>query len=120
MAINGKRNAGKTTLLFKISTTPGILDYNNFMIYSKTIVQYLYQFIEHGFKNNLKKKMINDLSTAFENDDRLEEDVEEMCFIAARDSENIEKQNPITIRLSININAIKQTRFTVFKYIIVN
>ena len=49
MVINGKRNAGKTTLLFKLLMTPGILDYNNLMIYSKAINQHLYQFIEHGF-----------------------------------------------------------------------
>ena len=105
MVINGKRNAGKTTLLFKFLTTPGILDFNNLMIYSKTINQYLYQFIEHGFKNNLKKKVINNLLTTYESDDRLEEeDIEEMCLIAAKDSENEEKQNPITVRLSMNIN----------------
>ena len=70
------------------------------MIYSKTINQHLYQFIEHGFKNNLRKEVINNLLTTFENDDRLEEDIEEMCLIAARDSENTENQNPINIRLS--------------------
>ena len=41
MVINGKRNAGKTTLLFNLLTTPGILDFNNLMIFSKTIDQYL-------------------------------------------------------------------------------
>ena len=47
------------------------------MIYSKTINQYLYQFIKHGFKNNFKKEWINNLLTTYANDDRLEEDIEE-------------------------------------------
>ena len=72
MVINGKCNAGKTTLLFNLLTTPGILDFNKLMIFSKTIDQYLYQFIEHGFKNNLKKDVINNLLITYKNDDRLE------------------------------------------------
>ena len=72
MVINGRRNAGKTTLLFKLLTTPGVLDYNNLMIYSENIHQFLYQFIEHGFKNNLKKTVIGDLLRAYEMDDRLD------------------------------------------------
>ena len=61
MVINGKRISGKTTLLFNLLTTPEILDFNNLMIYSKTIDQYLYQFIEQGFKYNFKKDVINNL-----------------------------------------------------------
>ena len=34
MVINGKRNAGKTTLLFNLLTTPGILDFRFFEIIS--------------------------------------------------------------------------------------
>ena len=107
MVINGKRNAGKTTLLFNLLATPGILDFNNLMIFSKTIDQYLYQFIEHGFKNNLKKNVINNLLITYENDDRLEEDIEEMCLYLAKDSDNIEEQNPITIKTTTNINVSK-------------
>ena len=93
MVINGRRNAGKTTLLFNLLMNPGILDYNNLLIYSENIHQYLYQFIEHGFKNNLKKEKIMDLLTTYEEDDRLdEEDVEDMCIVAARDTDAIEKK----------------------------
>ena len=56
MVINGRHNAGKTTLLFKLLMTPGILDYDDLMIYSENIHQFLYQFLEHGLKNKLKKK----------------------------------------------------------------
>ena len=99
MVINGRRNAGKTTLLFKLLTTPGVLDYNNLMIYSENIHQFLYQFIEHGFKNNLKKTVISDLLRAYEMDDRLdEEDIEEMCLVTARDPDNIETHNPIAVK----------------------
>ena len=81
MIINEKRIVGKTTLLFNLLTIPGILDFNNLMIYSKTINQYLCHFVKHGFKNNLKKKETNNLLTTYENNDRLEEEyIEEMCL----------------------------------------
>ncbi len=105
MVINGRRNAGKTTLLFKLLTTPGVLDYNHLMIYSENIHQFLYQFLEHGFESDLKKTVIGDLLTTYENDDRLdEEDIEEMCLVTARDSDSIEKHNPITVKTTKNIN----------------
>ena len=105
LVINGRRNAGKTTLLFKLLMTPGVLDYNNLMIYSENVNQFLYQFIEHGFKNKLKKDMIRNLLSTYENDDRLdEEDIEEMCLVTAGDPDNIEKQNPITVKVTKNIN----------------
>ena len=56
MVIIGKCNASKTTSLFNLLTTPGILHFNKLMIHSKAINQYLYQLIEHGFKNNLKRR----------------------------------------------------------------
>ena len=72
--------------------TPGVLDYNNLMIYSENVNQFLYQFIEHGFKNKLKKDMICNLLSTYENNDRLdEEDIEEMCLVTAGDPDNIEK-----------------------------
>ena len=75
------------------------------MIYSENIHQFLYQFIEHSFKSNLKKEVINDLLVTYENDDRLdEEDIEEMCLVTARDSDNIERQSSITIKITRNIN----------------
>ena len=61
MMINGRRNIGKTTLLFNMLTTPGILDFNNLMIYSKTNEQFLYRFLRYGFENKLKKEYINHL-----------------------------------------------------------
>ena len=103
--INGKRNAGKTALLLNLLTTPGILDFNNLLIFSKTIDQYLYQFVEHGFKNNLKKDVKNNLLITYENDDRLEEeDIENMCLVSSKDPDNIEERNPITIKTTTNIN----------------
>ena len=94
---------GKPSCCFLM--TPGILDYNNLMIYSENIHQFLYQFIEHSFKNDLKKAVINDLLTTFEKDDRLdEEDIKEMCSVTASDSDNIEKLNPIIVKTITNIN----------------
>ena len=120
MIINGKRNVGKTTLLFELLTTPGVLDFNHLMIYSQTINQHIYQFIKYGFENNLKKDIINNLLYEYESSDELvEEDIENMCLVAKKDSENISKEviaqhdfqaidqrssSAITIKLSDNIN----------------
>ena len=57
------------------------------MIYAKLLTSIYNQFIEHGFENNLKKKVVNDLlnTGTYENDDILEkEDIEEMCLVAAK------------------------------------
>ena len=49
--------------------------------------------------------MMGDLLRAYEMDDRLdEEDIEEMCLVTARDPDNIEKQNPIAVKTTKNIN----------------
>ncbi len=106
MVINGKRNAGKTTLLFNLLTIPGILDFNNLMIYSKTKNQYIYQFLEQGFKNNIKKEMINNLLAIYENDDDLQEDnIEAMINdTIQRFPDYIEKTNPITVNISDRID----------------
>ena len=61
LIINGKRNAGKTTLLFNLLMSDEI-DYNNLLIYSRTYEQYLYQFIKYGFENKLSKQRIRSSS----------------------------------------------------------
>ena len=79
LIINGRRNAGKTTLLFKLLTSDKI-DYNNLMIYSKTSNQYLYQFINHGFSKRLNKECIRRLVRIYENNTELDEgDIEDLC-----------------------------------------
>ena len=61
MVLCGPTNCGKTYLLFKMLTTPGILDYQNLYIYTTTPEQNYYQFLKHGFENNLTKREINTL-----------------------------------------------------------
>ena len=49
--------------------------------------------------------MINNLLITYENDDRLEEeDIENMCLVSAKDPDNIEERNLITIKTTTNIN----------------
>ena len=82
------------------------------MIFSETINQYIYQFIEHGFKNNLKKEVIHNLLSIYENNEELEEeDIEGMCLVSAKDSDNRQSQsneqltnNEEYIKISTNIN----------------
>jgi len=57
----GGTGSGKTYLLFKMLTTPGILDYERLLILTTTADQTYFQFLKHGFEYNLKKAVINKL-----------------------------------------------------------
>ena len=59
--IVGGTGSGKTYLLFQMLTTPGILDYERLVILTTTPDQSYFQFLKHGFENNLKKSVINKL-----------------------------------------------------------
>ena len=77
MLIVGPSGCGKTNLLFNMLLTPNYLDYNNLIIFSKTINQPEYQVLYHGFKNGLSKESINFL---FENQDKLKGiSIEDTC-----------------------------------------
>ncbi len=65
MVMCGPTNCGKTYLLFQMLTTPYILDYQNLYIYTTTPEQSYYQFLLHGFNNNLIKTEINTLFHQF-------------------------------------------------------
>ena len=106
LVINGRRNAGKTTLLFKLLTTPGVLDYNNLMFYTQTDQQHLCKFLKHGFENNLNKQAINNLCNLYEHDDDFDTDnIEGLCkTLATKYPMTIERDHPITFQISSNIN----------------
>ena len=111
MIINGRRNIGKTTLLFNMLTTPGILDFNNLMIYSKTNEQFLYRFLRYGFENNLKKEWINHLLKVFENDNNLEEnDIKELCKSTAEKYPDSVNREEISVLISNDINKFEVTK----------
>ena len=61
MLILGESNCGKTNLLLKMILTPGIIDFNNLIIFSSTAEQTEYQLLYHGFNNNLTKEDIIDV-----------------------------------------------------------
>ena len=46
MCIIGSSGSGKTYLLFKMLTTPGLLDFNNLLIYTSTPNQMYYKFLK--------------------------------------------------------------------------
>src|SRR5271156_2244467 len=65
----GSSNSGKTFLLFQMLLADGFLDYNNILIFSKSLNQNEYQVLIEGFRNNLNKKQIREI---FENQDNLQ------------------------------------------------
>ena len=61
MLIVGPSGCGKTNLLFNMLLKPGFLDYNNLIVFSKTINQPEYQLLKLGFENSLSKEEISDI-----------------------------------------------------------
>lgn len=76
--ICGRTGAGKTYLLFKMLTTEGTLDYDSLIILTSTPEQSYYQFLKHGFDNNLSKETIQK-SFAYYEDLEEELDIKEIC-----------------------------------------
>ena len=76
MLIVGPSGCGKTSLLFDMLLKENFIDYNNLIIFSKTIDQPEYQLLYHGFKNNLSKE---DISLIFENQDAFHEPIPNIC-----------------------------------------
>ena len=78
MLIVGPSNCGKTVLLLKMLLTPNFLDYENLIIFSKTIDQPEIQLLFHGFNNGLTKENIIGL---FQNQSSIpnEYSIKEIC-----------------------------------------
>ena len=83
MLIVGPSNCGKTVLLLKMLLTPGYLDYNNLIIFSKTIDQPEFQLLMHGFNAGLTKEDIIDI---FRNQDKIPTNMtmREICYRVAK------------------------------------
>lgn len=54
----GKSGSGKSVLLNHLLLTPGILDYNNLIVYGKTLFQKEYQIIKKCFDKQFSKEQI--------------------------------------------------------------
>lgn len=101
--ICGRTGAGKTHLLFKMLTTDGILDYDNLIVLTSTPEQSYYQFLKHGFDNNLSKGRIKGAYEVWENSDQ-DESIEDIC------SESVQYENNasnITCTLTDNAKIIE-------------
>lgn len=105
--ICGESECGKTYLLFKMLTTPGILDYNNLIILTSTPEQPYYQLLKYGFENNLSKDAIQELYKIYEDSDE-EMDIEGMCIDAATESVLLDDENlNIKVTLTDDSSIIK-------------
>lgn len=76
--ICGRTGAGKTHLLFRMLTTPGIIDYDNLIILTSTPEQTYYQFLKHGFDNHLSKQTIQKCFEFYESSDEISS-IEDLC-----------------------------------------
>jgi len=76
--ICGRTGAGKTYLLFKMLTTPGILDYDNLIILTSTPEQTYFQLLKHGFDNHLSKQTIQKCFEFYESSDE-NLDIHDLC-----------------------------------------
>ena len=100
--ICGKTGSGKTYLLFHALLNGNLLDYNSLYIYTSTPDQPAYQFLKHGFANNLSKAAISYLFDQYEEDDTIDMSVSEFCD-AFRDESKMmerEKDSKVTVHLS--------------------
>ncbi len=61
--IVGKSNCGKTTLLLNLLLKPNWLDYENLLLFGKSLHQTEYQILKHGFEKGLSKKQISNVFT---------------------------------------------------------
>ena len=83
MLIVGSSGSGKTQLLFKLLLSPNYLDYENLIIFSKTINQDEYQILYHAFRNKLSKESIIKI---FEEQDKFDPSlsIKEICELYAQ------------------------------------
>ena len=96
---------GKTHLVFDILTTENMLDYNTLIIYTNNPNNKYYIFLDHGFKNKLKKEIINKSLLCFEeNEETLElNQIPLICEHLAEDNNNVFKNSSIKVIISKNI-----------------
>ena len=81
--IAGGTGSGKTNLLFQMLTTPDILDYERLVILITTPNQPYFQFLKHGFENNLEKSAINKLFKFYTEGD-VKGNIDEICREASK------------------------------------
>ena len=102
MLIVGPSNCGKTHLLLKMLLIPNFLDYNNLIIFSKTVNQPEYQLILHGFQNKLSKYSIISI---FQNQNEFDDDlsIPEIC---EKYAEEYPENNDISVSFHHKTNEI--------------
>ena len=96
MLIVGPSNCGKTVLLLKMLLTPEYLDYENLIIFSKTIDQPEFQLLMNGFNAGLKKEDIIDI---FLNQDKFPKNMSmrEICYTMAEQRQRTTSSITVTM-----------------------
>src|SRR6266853_259466 len=85
--IIGESESGKTHLLFRMLLQDDFIDYNNLVIFSKSLNQPEYQVLIQGFKHKLSKAQIRKI---FENQDELKDiPINTLCEICTNDDGKI-------------------------------
>ena len=73
----GAGESGKTFVLFRMLLVDGFLDYDNLLIFSKSLNQNEYQVLIEGFKHGLSKTQIRQI---FEFQDKLQDESEPLTI----------------------------------------
>lgn len=104
MCIVGQSGSGKTHLLFKMLTTPKLLDFNSLYIYTSTPDQLYYQFLKA--LEYLQKDDIQQIFNIYENDEDLQNDKtpEEFINYCIKESNPSLTPTDIQVLLTKNVN----------------
>ena len=113
----GGTGSGKTYLLFQMLTTPNILDYERLIILTTTPDQVYFQFLKHGYENNLRKSIINKLFELYTNSD-IKSDIAEICSQTAKVS-GCTQPNPIQVVLTREITNLEQLNPHMLKTLVI-
>ena len=80
---------------------PHLLDYDTLYIYTTTTEQSAYQFLEHGFSNNLNRGAISYLFKEYENDKSIDMTIKDFCENFKNEPEFTDtEKNKVTVHLS--------------------
>ena len=104
MCIVGQSGSGKTYLLFKMLTTPDLLDFNSLYIYTSTPEQTYYQFLKA--LEYLSKEDVSGLFQTYEDNEEMQENMspEEFIDFGIKENNPSKTLTDIQVLLTKNVN----------------